>query len=766
MKIMNSLKPGTLAVICTLWGLYLSGNSSATGLPGEYILSDQWRAFSVYYSALTNPALVADQNYTNFRAVASLSQDNSADLFEFASTMPVGLFRTAALSVIMENGKNVRGGYLTDDYLFVDDSTAAKQNNRNVFVTGTYATNPWKRLSMGLNVNLAYQGNFGKPSAGFGLDAGLTYRVLLHPVWGYHVAGLSLKNIVAPSMDVGMDLKKMKFPFQMSLLYHSELLGKKIIVDCQYDIADFLTQTQAFKEGKKTTEWNLKLQASYRFLSIVNFKGFTQFSETKKLDYWGFATGLNMPQANNGRDLEFLYQFRDEITSNLRASHTIYFRADIGKHREEVYARKMARVASLSASDLYNRAMDLYSKKKFWDAFFVYQRIVSEYPDFFRNDMVSYYAGICLEKLDMRENADKIFESTSEVYSASPVVAAASLGRMRIAYRQAQYDLVKDLFRELNIPAVPDSIRQHACYIMGESELRKEDPSMSLQYFQLVPESHPDYVFAQNSSATAHALRNSETSLIVQALENCVSVTPKDAGAKEIINRAFVLLGYIFYEENAMSKAVVSLREVTPDSYYYEDALLGQGWSAIKSRQWNDCKNLGQQLMNVSKKRVIQCEGALLQSYSMMMEQKYTQAQMVVQIALEKMRNYEAVNEDSMNYKKLQYENNRMAYTFLADDAVGVSRKGAAASAQEISALQEKQIAMKGKIDEFLTYEPEYKRLSFFARNATKVLEDLEYADATIQKIIGSKAANKLDSQEKAINVEIEKLKLEMEKIQ
>jgi tetratricopeptide (TPR) repeat protein len=754
------IKLTVITVLCSVNMLF------ANGLPGEYILSDQWRIFSSFHSPLTNPALLNEQNYLNVRGAGCVAPDNGASLYEGSVTMPVGLFQTAAISALWEKGRTMENWQIDNSGRMALDSNQSSVRNDNFFFTGSYSINPWKRLSLGLNVNVASQGNFGNPTIGIGVDAGLTYRVLLHPIFGYHLAGISARNIISPSFDMSADSKDMGFPLQLGLLYHTELIGKLVTFDCQFNMADFLSQAQAFKNNEKKIEWDLKMQGSYRLFTLFNLRAFTQFSETKKLDYWGFATGVNLPQANNGRDMEFLYQFRDEISKNLKSSHTLYLKIDMGKHREEIYARKMARMANLSASDLYNRAMKLYTNEKYWDAFFIYQRILIEFPDFFRNDFVTYYAGSCLENMDMRENADKIYKVTRDTFSTSTVAPASILGRMRIAYRQAQFDTVYQLYLELNVPTVPDSLRQHGSYIVGEAAMRRSKPSVALQYFQLVQEKHPDYIFAQNSSGTAYALLDSESSLIVSALENCISSNPQTAAGKEIVNRSCVLMGYLFYEDNAMSKAVVALRMVPSTSYYYEDALLGLGWSAVKARQWNDCKNVGQLLMDVSKKRIIQCEGALLQAYSMTMEQKYTQAETVVKIALEKMRKYRNVSEDTMSMRKLKYENSRMAYSFLSDEVIGVSNKGAAASLQELDQLHNKQLKTKSEIDEFLDFEPEFRRKSFFGRSASKVLEDLEYADATIQKIMNKKSTTKLDNQEKAIDQEIEKLKKEMEKIQ
>ena len=49
---------------------------------------------------------------------------------------------------------------------------------------------------------------------------------------------------------------------------------------------------------------------------------------------------------------------------------------------------------------------------------------------------------------------------------------------------------------------------------------------------------------------------------MVASLENCVSAEVKDPAGKEIVNRSLVMLGYIFYEDNALSKAVSALRMV------------------------------------------------------------------------------------------------------------------------------------------------------------------------------------------------------------
>jgi hypothetical protein len=47
-------------------------------------------------------------------------------------------------------------------------------------------------------------------------------------------------------------------------------------------------------------------------------------------------------------------------------------KGDFGKHREEVYARKMAKLSSLKPNDLYVKGVELYNQGNYWDAFFIF----------------------------------------------------------------------------------------------------------------------------------------------------------------------------------------------------------------------------------------------------------------------------------------------------------------------------------------------------------------------------------------------------------
>lgn len=730
------------------------------GLPGEYILSDQWRTFSKYYSPNTNPALMMEYLYSSIRGVISLSSDEAAKLWEAGVVVPVGIYHTAGFSVIGENGHEVQNFSLEDpDYV-----VSAK--NSNYLFTLSYATNPWRRINVGLNLNLAYQGNFGdSPSLRFGADLGFTCRLFLHPVLGFHVAGLTFQNLIAPKLT-----NEDKMPFSTKAYYHAAMLNDRIEVDIEFDMTDLFTSRETFIDEKKFLEWDFFLQGGFWILPFVAVKGFTNVGHSNKFDFWGAAVELNVPQVNGGRDLSFLYQYREEIKNELQGTHSLYFRADVGRSREEIRNRRIARVVNLNSSELYNKAMKLYYKGDFWNAYFIYQRILTEFPDFHKNDLVTHFAGSCLEELDMREEAKKMYQSVKQEYALSSIVAHSDLGLMRVHYRQGDYDSVYNQYIELNRQGVSDSIRAHGNYIMGETGIRQGEYEKALQYFDQVPDTHPVYVFAQHSAATALALMDTEDmNGIISRLDNCVSATATGKTQKEIVNRSLVLLGYVYYEENSLSKAVSALRMVPPESYYYEDALLGSGWTAIKARQWRDCINAGAALAGKTQRFVIQAEAALLQAYGYMLEKNFLQAQSILSPIAEKMNSFSGFSEDSLTAEKMRYENNRLSYAFLAERVTNAARRGQAAKQHTIDSLHNDQLSHKQKIDDYLLFTEEAKRTKFFERPFETIKSDIEYALANIHKIVNASAiqkeTEKIISKDKEINEEIEKLKEEMENL-
>jgi len=740
-----------------------------SGLPGEYLLTQRWRNMIADRSPLTNPALMTEENYLSFRGAFAPILGGEFKLFEGGATLPVGLYQSVGVTVVGElDGMISQSTYTPSGNLEVMDSVSS---NHNLMGMASYAIHVWNRLSLGVNMKFAVHSLDTFQTRGFIPDIGLSYRLLRHSLFGDHIVGLSFLNIVA----VGLAQDEM-YSRDLKFTWLGNFWERRIEGALDFDVKDFMAYKGAFTtlsslENPPKVEWYLNAKTGVWLLRM--FKLYAQAGlDADKLDYYGLALGFNVPTVNNGRDLEFFVQYNVMTEENSDATGlTFSLRTDVGKHREEIYARKMARMSSLSPNELYNTARRLYSEKKYWDAFFVFSRIKVEFPDFFKSDWVDYYRSNCQEELDMRDVATTNYENTIKQYPLSGAVPYSDLGLMRIFYRNGDFAKVANQYVELCKPNVPDSLKFHGAYLMGQTQLQSNDPQKAIQLFGTIPETHPDYVFAQHATAVALIQADSDMTQVVAALENSVGAKAETEAQKEIVNRSYLFLGYIFYEENAMSKAVVALRMVPTSSYYAEDALLGQGWTALKSRQWTDCIATGSLLTKTTSKPILKCEGLLIRAYGHLLQKDYTTSLSVLTEAYEMVKPLSQQSDDTLNYAKMQYESDRMSFNYLAEKIENISQAGqTSAIASQTDSMHVEQEQYVKVFKQYYSFADEFKRTSFFTRSADQIREDVEYALARVQKLVGQsgvqKKAEEAAEEQQKLDGQIEKLKREMEELQ
>lgn len=733
----------------------------ADGLPGEYLASQHWRYLFSSQSPVSNPALVNEENYPSLRYALSSSMSEFL-MQEIGIVKPIGLYQTIALTALLQ-------GVDTYDATGEDmKPTGQKLNDQQYFIMGSYAWNIWSGLTLGANVNFLYY-PFNGNSMGLGFDAGLTYRLLNNPVIGTHLFGISLQNammVLINSKDV--------YPKNLRISLTSTYWERRIESGFEYTLKDVAAnKSQFISPDSSTSGMDLNAKLGFWVLRFASLYGIANFN-SDGLKAWGFATGFNMPGINNGRDLLFMYQYLT-LPNNLSANHTVYVKSEIGKHREEIYARKMARMANVSPNNLYLRALQLYSQGNYWDAFFLFSQLNVEFPDFFKNDWVSYYMSSCQENLDMRSTAEDAYNNTKSQFTKSTVIPYVDLGLMRVFYRDENIQGVEKQFNELNKFGIPDSIKFHSYYIMGETEMKRGNSEKANQLFKLIPENHPDYVFAQHTSAII-ATSSDHIEDAIACLENCVQAQVTTNAQKEIVNRSYVFLGYIFYEEQtkkegSLSKAVASLRMVPKTSNYYSDALLGLGWTGLKARQWNDCMSAGQELASVAKNTVLKAEGTLLQAYSNMMQKNYSAALSLLSKISAELASYKTNTEGEFEQKIQNNNEVRKKYSDVSKSAfdLGTTRQSSLVEKQ-IDSLHVLQKQYQKEIGDFLSYTDNYQRNSFFNRSFESVKEDVDYALAKAQKASGSvkttKETGKINKETEKIDTELEKLKKELEKEQ
>ncbi len=701
----------------------------ADGLPGEYLLSNKWRQVFANQSPVDNPAIIMEEPYLKVRGALSFSSGDPARLFELGATMPLGLYQTVGLSIIGENGNDVVG------YIFQNQNLqkAGTSRNSNFLFMGSYATNPWGKFSIGSNLNLAYQGNFGEPSWGFGADLGISYRVINHPDYGCHIVGISYRNLFSPKVSANED---MPYSAQIKTQYHASFFQKRMFVDYQIAMSDLNSRTAHFLENKKF-DWDMELQVGVSPIPYLKIMAFTDINKWNDLGSFGLVFGANLPNVNKGRELAFHYQFRQNMQTDLLGSHSLYGSAQLGQHREELYAMRLMNKGKYAFNNLYNRAMKSYHDQNYWDAYFAFSRLTADYPQFCKNDAVAFFAASCLEFLDMRSAALQAYKKVKEKYPQSPFAAQAELGILRLYYRNGNHEQVKRQYEEIFSSDVSDSIKQHAAYYMGETEIILGNYTQAASVFEQITEDHSLYAFSQHSLATVHVFLNSGNREVEKHLLNAINgQEAQTAAQKEIVNRSLIMLGYLYYEEKAMAKAVTALRMIPKESYYYEDAQLGLGWAAVKARQWQDCIDVGKQIEAVSKKRIIQSEGQLLQAYGYLLQKNYPNAEKYLMMASKTMEEYKVAGDDISKRQVLQYDSIRTTYDSLAIEITRIAQLNLIKITDDnIKGLHKKQKMLKNNIDLNIRGADEHKRIRFFEKAFLKLREDLEYALVTVLRI-------------------------------
>jgi ATP-dependent Lon protease len=204
-------------------------------------------------------------------------------------------------------------------------------------------------------------------------------------------------------------------------------------------------------------------------------------------------------------------------------------------------------------------------------------------------------------------------------------------------------------------------------------------------------------------------------------------------------------------------------------SLYYEDALLGMGWVALRTQQYEDCIGGAKDLQALTRWIANFGEGALLEGYVNLLRKNYDAAVQILGSASTRMASASAPSQDEFNQKTEVYQGVRSNYEALGKtvETYGMEKQ-TTEIIEKIDSLALDQKEMQTKIDDHFKYVDDFNRESFFARNLETVREDIDYAYARASKMAALKNSmmeqEKTDKKAQDIDNEIEKLKGQMQK--
>jgi flagellar motor protein MotB len=327
------------------------GTARADGLPGEFLLSTRWRDLMWAHSPLTNPAFLTQEDYITARGAFATTLQGAFSLWEAGVTVPVGMRQSAGLSIVSENDGSIENWVFDDatGQMVRDNSTLS---NNNFFGMGSYAVSVWRGLSVGANLNLAYQSNFGNSVKGIGFDLGCSYRLRLNPRAGNHTVGLSTVNLVAPSMGTtfrpgfGGDGE---YSRDLRVSWMGDFRDRQFESGLDVDLKDFLATTDEFG-GDKKVEWTAAWRGGAWLRRVLG--GYLQLGfGSNVLEYWGIAAGVRLPVSNTGPKVTVLYQYNMKTEGQLASAHTAYMIVQFGKNRKDLWGPRLAALAKRAVRD-------------------------------------------------------------------------------------------------------------------------------------------------------------------------------------------------------------------------------------------------------------------------------------------------------------------------------------------------------------------------------------------------------------------------------
>ena len=774
-KIKNIKKKLTRIAACAI--IVAAGATTAfgDGLPGEYYVTQRWRDLFAPYSPATNPALLTEENHVSIRGVWSPSLGNAFFLYETGAVVPLGLYQSVGFTVLGVTSNEPIVGARWDEATSTIVPTGEEYYDNHMMLMASYAINPFNRLSVGANVNYYKTPNFGEPIQGLALDLGVTYRISNHPVLGEHIIGMNFQNLISPNIGRpdGEEFSIATQSINAKINWIGFMFDRQINAGVDFDIKDFTSNAANFayaaassvgsedpndlKNAAKAIEFDFSGRIGFWLLRMINVYG--HFGT----GHWGISGGMNVPSIFGGRDFQAAYQYTNILDDKASFTHTIYFRGQFGPHREEIFARKMARQVQLGPGKLYNQMLSEHFAGNYWNSFFIGGRILTEYPDFFRNDYVMYYMGMNTEGMDMRETSMESYNEVLMDFSRSPIVPFAQLGLLRISYREGDYSTVADLYNQINVPTSPDSVRHAAAYYYGEALLNQDRIMEAIQQFNSVPMGHYDYAFAQHSMAVAYAI-NGDINKALEHLDNAVQAPGKGADQRAIAERSYLLMAFIYYEGQAkegqsLARAMASLRSIPATSPYRAEALLGQAWVAFRAGNWNDCVTAANALKSATQDPVLLSEADLLIAYKSVVDKNYPSAITILEGAEKRLNEYVPLNQSALKAQEDKYYDDRAKYFETAQKAKELAFVSQSSYViAQIDSLAPFQRQDETNVRAFGKYKDGYEASQFFGREHGKVLDDVSYALAKARELQGTTSSSKSVEKVQSLDEEMRKL--------
>jgi tetratricopeptide (TPR) repeat protein len=602
-----------LLLASILMGTQFAMAEPGGGIPGEITNYNM-------FDGVTNPNFPSHLMFVDREEASFINTFlfEGTDLLYLNYTRPIRMFGTASVSGMMlysgglegrDNFNNAIGNF-SDLRMVFFLSYAHKL--RDDFIMGANLKTVTSRFSEMLTPdpnNIGVLSGTNAVSEGF--DLGMTYI----PLKNMYVS-LSIINFVFlpfSSMSAAD-----KWPTNLKLGVNYLALDDQLSLGLNTDFLDLITDKSNFQNGQQMS-FKLHYEMQYFVRKWFSVRG---AFDDKEMNFGVSYIGKDL--LSLGEEMEFNYIAGYNYNIGM-VTNRLGITARWGLTREEQESKRLAQIREMAPINAFDEAMRLYQKKLYWEASYAFGKVVSLYPEFKRVDEANFYIAESFFNLGYEDAAEYSYRRLINEYPEFKRKDECTYRLQDIYYKRGEYDKVMEYYKKIATDFPGSKVMDDASYLAGQVLSRRGDKVEAVDYYKSIKPGSDSYKYAQYALSLCF-LHIGDSESAIKNLQNVVATPPKDKLEEMIVDRAYVTLGHIYFELYDYDNATANYQKVSSASKFFDEALIGNGWSLVNKQKYADAIPVLDKLISDRPNSIYFNEATLVKGYCYTLTREYDKA--------------------------------------------------------------------------------------------------------------------------------------------
>ena len=243
----------------------------------------------------------------------------------------------------------------------------------------------------------------------------------------------------------------------------------------------------------------------------------------------------------------------------------------------------------IAANKIYNKALDLFNKGKYWQCSQKLFIIMDFYTEFSQLDGVIYHMAECLYEEEMNDASMKMYKYIIKNYSGCEYIPASLFGLQKAHYKIGNYKKALTVYYRILKDKNNASVINAARYFAGQSHFHLKNFDTTINLLKYIDNKNQYYDGALYTTALSHLKKKSVESSI-EYFKKLISLPIVSGERRKMVDNGRLTLGFIFYEINLYKDAIDLFEDISNEHDGYQDALLALGWCYLKLGRYEQGK--------------------------------------------------------------------------------------------------------------------------------------------------------------------------------